>query len=407
MKKFYLYWLTQSLSILGNQITTFALPIWLYILYKDARAVGVVGAIIMVSRVISTPFAGIIVDGSNKKKVLIICELVQLACLILLFFLLNNKMLSWVIGGIFLITSAFETIRFPVIMTLIPQIVQERYLLKANNLFIFSESSAMMIAPLLGGMIMSTYDFKGVIFFDSVTFIISLVFIMLPIFVLVDVQSSNHEDKVGRFHWRNVVLDFKVLFNKVIEIPGATHLLISNIILNFFSMGTLIFLSPMLLSEKFDLNYISKAFFLSAVFQLLINFYITRFHIGFSLKITGIGIILIGSLGFLPIATGGGNIYLTVFGVTVISTVIPFLNSINRSYFQQRIPSNFHGRFFSVRRSISQSTAPLAMIFFSFFIESLKHKTNISGYRLMYFLSFFVIVGVGLVMTFIAKEKKI
>ena len=113
--------------------------------------------------------------------------------------------------------------------------------------------------------------------------------------------------------------------------------------------------------------------------------------------------VIISLFGFSLIAFGKNNLILTILGLMIINSLIPLLNSVNRSLFQLKIPENLHGRFFSIRRSISHSTAPLSIIIFSFMVDSVNKATGISGFRLIFIIGTIGTLILGLMMKFSKK----
>ena len=75
LRDFYILWSTQSLSQLGSAITSFALTLWLY--DETGSALNTAGLTICsyLPYVVMSIFAGAITDKFDKKKTMLICDL--------------------------------------------------------------------------------------------------------------------------------------------------------------------------------------------------------------------------------------------------------------------------------------------------------------------------------------------
>jgi DHA3 family macrolide efflux protein-like MFS transporter len=75
IRGFTVVWVGQLVSLLGTGMTRFALTIWAWQVTGEATALALVGFFSFAPTVIMSPFAGAIVDRSNRKMVMMLSDL--------------------------------------------------------------------------------------------------------------------------------------------------------------------------------------------------------------------------------------------------------------------------------------------------------------------------------------------
>ena len=68
---FTLYWLGQVFSLIGSEITQFAIIWWIVITYQTPFILGVALFAGQISRILVLPLVGMISDSKNRKNILI------------------------------------------------------------------------------------------------------------------------------------------------------------------------------------------------------------------------------------------------------------------------------------------------------------------------------------------------
>ena len=74
MKAFWVVWIGQLVSLISTSMVNFGLTIWAYEETGLATALALVSVFYMVPLLILSPFAGVIVDRSNRKLMMIISD---------------------------------------------------------------------------------------------------------------------------------------------------------------------------------------------------------------------------------------------------------------------------------------------------------------------------------------------
>ena len=76
LKTYILLWSTQSLSALGSGMTSYALILWLYLDSGSALKTALLSVCSYAPYVAMSIFAGSLTDRLNKKRTMLVCDLV-------------------------------------------------------------------------------------------------------------------------------------------------------------------------------------------------------------------------------------------------------------------------------------------------------------------------------------------
>src|SRR4030066_69561 len=102
---FSIVWVGQIISLLGTSMTGFAMTIWAYEKTNAATALALVGFFFVAPMLIASPFAGAIVDRSNRKLMMMLSDMASgIATVIILILYASGNLQIWHL----FITSAFQ-----------------------------------------------------------------------------------------------------------------------------------------------------------------------------------------------------------------------------------------------------------------------------------------------------------
>ena len=114
LKDFYILWSTQSLSQLGSAITSFALTLWLYEKTGSALSTASLQICTYAPYVLMSIFAGAISDKFDKKRIMLICDLLAALSTVAVFVLYKTDLLSiWHLYLVNAISGLMNTVQQP------------------------------------------------------------------------------------------------------------------------------------------------------------------------------------------------------------------------------------------------------------------------------------------------------
>jgi MFS family permease len=177
---FWKFWAGQTISNLGASVTAFALPLLVYKLTGSALNLGLTLALGMLPNLILGLFIGAWVDRVDRKRLMIVVDILQLLLIgsIPLVALFGAIPIWWVYVVVFamgLLTVFFQAAEFAAIPSLVPN----NDLVTANGRIQASYSAAMVVGPLLAGLLVAVIPVEDLLLIDAVTFGVSAVLLGL------------------------------------------------------------------------------------------------------------------------------------------------------------------------------------------------------------------------------------
>jgi len=173
-KNFLQIWLAQLFSQLAANLLNFALIIRVFDLSANTSYANISVSLLIlafgVPSIIFAVLAGAYVDHLDRRKVLVITNIVR--AVLVLFFLLFETNLVFVYVMVFVISilSQFFT---PAESAALPRLVKKNQLVAANSLFLFTLYSSFILGYSLAGPIISTWGADSVYWVTSAAFVLA------------------------------------------------------------------------------------------------------------------------------------------------------------------------------------------------------------------------------------------
>ena len=224
-KSFRDLWLGQTISQLGDSMYYLVFLFMADHVTKDPMVVGFVGALAAIPCVIFGPFAGVLVDRADRRKLMLGSEIASgtITGLVALYAFFNPSPAIWVLYVSAFLMSTVSTVFFPARSASIPRLLPPEDVLEANAL---SEASRQMISIL--GLALSAaglgalYKFWPDYFFFSGVTINALTFLCSAYFIrklpsLMPLREEVADETVNPLH--RVWGDLKVGFGAIVKDP--------------------------------------------------------------------------------------------------------------------------------------------------------------------------------------------
>lgn len=342
-------------SRIGTNIYLLALPWVAYNLSGSAIILGTTFAIEMLPFVLLLPFGGVLIDRFDRKKLIIISDVIRT----LLVF--SIPCLYWfgvlTIPFIYIIAFLVSTLSFFVDVSLqavIPQIVPKDILTKANARIQLIENLSRTAGPLLGGALIAIVGVYSSLMINSFAYL-AMAFCIFFIGQLPRTKENNEINKV----WDEMKEGFLYLWNRW----DLRVIAVVSILSNFgiaLVMSTLVFYLRDILNV--NATYSGIVFASIGIFgifgSLIVEPLVKLFKRGYVLS-------------FLPVIGGGIGAFIIAVFPSWISTAIGFglwggcittMSILLNTYKQQSIENNLYGRVEACLTSVSYLSIPLAGI---------------------------------------------
>lgn len=165
-------WLGQVVSQLGDWLDTIALYTIVLRLTGSGRAVGFVLVARFLPTFIIGPLSGVVADRFNRRRVMIISDLLR-AVVVLGFLFVRTPEDLWLVYVLTVLQLTFSTFFEPAKSAVIPSIVSERELIPANTISSATWSAMLTLGAAIGGEITGWLGTDGAFILDSATYLLS------------------------------------------------------------------------------------------------------------------------------------------------------------------------------------------------------------------------------------------
>lgn len=230
-KNIYLYSIGKTISLFGTSIYNFALG--LYVLQITGSAFNFALTLILgtIPMIIMNPFAGVIVDKVDKKKLVVCMDLLNGGLLTAVYILSSNYGLNlFIIYATTFLMSVFTAFFGIGLEAAKPNIVSKERLMSINSISKIIDSVSLILGPMLGGIVFAVFDIKTFIIINGISFILSGISILFIHFKLFEYNINEECSKRGI----NFITDIKEGFSYLIDKESLKNTFRILISLNFF-----------------------------------------------------------------------------------------------------------------------------------------------------------------------------
>lgn len=189
LKSYLLLWGTQTFSALGSGMTSYALVLWLYIRSGSALRTALLSVCSYAPYVIMSIFAGALSDRWNKKRTMLICDLLAaVSTVIVLILVSTDSLCEWHLYLLNALNGLMNTVQQPAGEVAATLLIPKNYYQKTSGLRSFSQSLNSILTPILATALFSFWGMGSVIAVDLTTFAVAF----LSLLLLIRIPEGNH-----------------------------------------------------------------------------------------------------------------------------------------------------------------------------------------------------------------------
>ncbi|TXR59142.1 MFS transporter [Bacillus sp. AY18-3] len=365
-----LYSIAKTVSIFGSSMYSFALG--LYVLQITGSALNFAITLILgtIPIIVLNPFAGVIADKVDKKKLVICMDLLS-GCLLIAVYILSSYygLNLFIIYTTTFLMTVFTTFFGIGLEAAKPNIVSKERLMSINSISKIIDSVSLILGPMLGGIVFSVFNIKTFIIINGISFILSGIALLFIHFRLFEYNINEGNSKRGVNFIKDIKEGFSYLLKKE-SLKNTFHILIS---FNFFLGFAVTVPLPYIINTVLNLGskqfgIIQGTFPVGMIIGAIVVKKITdRFSYSYLLKklssMLSVFMIILG----IPVLFKSFEVNDLVFVITycVVMIFLGFiiaLIDIPLIYFMQNeIPDEYRGRVLSIGLSIGKMMLPIAM----------------------------------------------
>lgn len=379
-------------SKIGNVIFDYANSCLLVKMFTDKPVIlGIYQGSERVALFIFNLIGGAISDGSNKKKILILTDLLSAVICFVSSIFVELKMVAVALILANIILAIISSFNGPTYKSIVRELIHKDNINTYNSISNAGNEAIMVIGPTIGLFLVNIIGIKGALLFDGITFLVSG--ISEAYLVTIEECSCSEKTKESSL-WERIFEGVRYLFNER-QILG---LIIISSFVNFFLAGYNLlvpYTNVMYIGVLSD--FYSKVLVIEAIGGIigsLINSKLSS-HIHESKKFLKIFLFMIGIfLFFIPIVSYTENIIICLVPFLLCSCTMTIFNIQFMTYIQINVEHEYLGRVFSVINAAAGVLMPLGSFMFSLVI-----KTNAISSFYLIAIGIFVLAVINLFVT--------
>lgn len=359
-RHFFPFWVGQMVSILGSSLVQFTLVWWLTRETESATVLATASMFALVPEIIVQPFAGVIVDRLNRKRIIIIADaVIALATLVLGVLFMLDIVQFWFIYAIMLLRAIGGAFHYPAEQASVALMVPEEHLARIAGLNQASRGIINIIAAPLGALVLELLDVEGSLMIDVVTAAIAI-----SIVAFTTIPQQKKLRKEGNGGLGTVLSDMRDGFRYLVSWKGL--MVLTGMALVFkVALSPAFALIPLLVYSH--LNGTAAQYSLLEVFGgigIILGGVVLGVWGGFKRQVytmvlggtaVGLGIFL---MGLIP----AGAFYWSLPLLFLIGLAIPIVDGPISAILQAKIDNEYQGRVMTLFGSVINLSGPIGLM---------------------------------------------
>lgn len=387
-KDFILMSIGQIISLFGNQILRFALPLYLLNQTGSSALFGTISAISFIPMILLFPVGGVIADRVNKRNIMVTLDFSTSALVFLFSVLIGKFEIVPLIAITIIILYAIQGAYQPAVKASVPVLVDMKHLMQANSVVDIISSLANMIGPVIGGLLFSLVGLKPILFISIVCFFVSAVMEMF-LHIPFERKKKQRNENMFAAGLKDIKESFEFMFKHKPAIwkMCITYGSVSLLLCALFIIALPVLLTQVLGFQKEFANqlygYAEGVIAAGSILGGLLAGILAK-----KLKPTAIPYLIIGCA--FSILTGGMALqFLTssmaiyivlVVGCSVLMVLASLFQVQMMSYIQILTPNDLIGKVISCVICVCMCSSPIGQFFYGFVFEHIGNHTYFPFY---------------------------
>ncbi len=247
-KDFTLVVIGQIISLFGNGILRFALPLHLLNLTGSSALFGIVSAVSFLPLVVLMPIGGIVADRMNKRNIMVILDF--LTGFLMLFFYLTMASISLIplLIVTLMILYSISGLYQPTVQASVPALLDEKILVKGNGIVSSIGGFANLMSPIIGGVLLGSFGIAPIIVVSIVCLFASAI---LELFIKIPYKKEVSTSSILGMVRNDTKASVHFIFK---EKPVLRKLMFIICFINALISALIIISLPVLITERLSLS---------------------------------------------------------------------------------------------------------------------------------------------------------
>ncbi|KGK90117.1 MFS transporter [Clostridium sp. HMP27] len=383
----------RMISDTGSGIQMVVMPLYIIDSGGSSATVGLFSFLSLVPALIIYPFAGVLADRLDRKMITVLTDLGSAAAVMALAFGAHlDKMSLTLLLSMQVAVSLFYGLFDPATKGMLPQLVPQDELTKANSTLATLRILGGLLGPVIGAALYAKVGITAVFFINGISFLMSA-----GSSLLIKYRHVKREQSIDE---KGFAADFSdgikfILTNKAILKLCVFFLIIYAVIQPIFSVILPLFFRTQLEYSDTQYGYLQMIIILGALLgTILLSLLFGKEKDMTKSLVSGCSLLMFAMLAFSLLlfphslfVLGKGSIlyfYLLSGTLGLISIAIMFINVPIQTFIQKSTPNEYMSRMFSIVGMITKGGMPLGALVYGIVLNrALVHWTVMTSALLM------------------------
>ena len=354
MRTFFTIWFGQLISLLGSQLTGFAMGVWVYDQTHSVTMLALVQVAMQVPYVVLSPLAGVFADKWNRRTAMIVSDLGSgLSVLAVAVLFITHHLQVWMVIPINLWMATFQTLMWPSFSAATTLLVPKQHYGRASGFTQLGEALPAIAGPTIAGVLYVNIRIGNMALLDFGSYVFAVVLMLL--FVRIPSPAPTVQAAKGKSSmWKEIHFGWDYIMAR----KGLRALLVFYMIFNFLS-GVI---GPLLVPLILDNWNASTLGFLSTLMGvgMLVGTLVMSAWGGGKRKVYAmLGAFLLDGLFLAAVCLRASVALLAVCGFGAMFCG-PITIATSQAIWQAKVAPELQGRVFAFRRTIAKSASLVA-----------------------------------------------
>jgi DHA3 family macrolide efflux protein-like MFS transporter len=354
MPAFFTIWSGQLVSLIGSQLTGFALGVWVYSQTRSVLMLALVQVAQQTPYVLLSPIAGVFADRWNRRTAMIVSDFgAGLAVLAAAILFLTGQLRPWMVIPINLWMATFNTLMWPSFTASVTLLVPKQHYGRANGFVQLGEALPQIAGPALAGALYVAIHLGNMALIDFASYAFSVLLMLL--FVRIPNPPRTDEGQAAKGSlWKEMRFGWEYIAAR----KGLLALLFFFMTTNFL-FGVISPLIVPLILDNWNASVLGYLSTLMGVGMLAGTLVMSAWGGGKRKIFTLLGAGVLSGMFLAAVGLRASIPLIAVCGVGMMFCG-PFMNASSQAIWQAKVAPDVQGRVFAVRRAIAWSSGIIA-----------------------------------------------
>jgi len=355
LRNFFIIFTGQTISLVGSRLVQFSLVWWLTQQTGSANVLAFASIMAILPQAILGPFAGVLVDRWNRKRVMLFADTgIALVTVVLALLYASGTVQIWHIYALMFIRSLGGAFHWTSMQASTSLMVPREQIARVAGLNQSVSGIASIVAPPMGALLIEILPIQYVLGIDIVT----AVFAIVPLLVIHVPQPPQQLSRA-----KTVLEDLRGGLNYVIEWKGLMIIMVMSLTINLL-ISPAFSLLPLLITSYFKGGALELAWIQSANgLGMILGGLLLGMWGGFKSRVkTAFVALVIAGVSILGFSQTPPDVFpLAVVSIFIFGVTNSIANSSFFAALQTLVPPEVQGRVFTLAMAASTIAQPIGL----------------------------------------------